>query len=285
MTTAALPGNPHQPGRRTRRSRPGTRALTAAAVALTAAVVLVPFPLAAMLPGGGYGGPEALREAVTSGFVRFWSTGNGALGPDLAGAVDFWARFHVVKAVLAAALLGVLLALVPRLWRSSARAGHPRRWATRVAATGTASLLVLSLLVLVANLQGALAPLSSVLGVMPLGAPTGDLAATVDRAREAVATASPSPAATTLLDDFTRYHVVMAVLGTLVTVVLLAGFAVVLRRRSRTARTERPRRRVLAAAAVGMLLLAAFFAVTTAANLGTARHPSAALVGFLGGGA
>jgi hypothetical protein len=285
MTTAAFPEHPQHTGDTTP-ARPGRLpALTVVAAALTAAVVLVPFPLAAALSGGGYRGPEALREAVTTGFVRFWSSGSGALGPDLAAAADFWARFHVVKAVLAAALLGVLLVLVPRLWRAGADAGRPRRWGLRAAATGTASLLVLSLLVLVANVQGALAPLSSVLGVMPLGAPTGDLAATVDRARDAVATASPSPVAATLLDDFTRYHAVMAVLGAVVTVALLAATAVLLRRRSRTARTERPRRRVLVAAAVGMLLLAAFFAVTTAANLGTARHPSAALVGFLGGGA
>lgn len=291
MTTAAFPDHPqhaHHPHTGRRMAGTGPRrvpALTAVAAVLTAAVVLVPFPLAAALSGGGYRGPEALREAVTTGFVRFWSTGSGALGPDLAAAADFWARFHVVKAVLAGALLGVLLVLVPRLWRAGTDTGRPRRWALRAAATGTASLLVLSLLVLVANVQGALAPLSSVLGVMPLGAPTGDLAATVDRARDTVATASPSPVAATLIDDFTRYHAVMAVLGAVVTVALLAGAVVLLRRRSSTAPADRPQRRALAGAGVGMLLLAAFFAVTTAANLGTARHPAAALVGFLGGGA
>lgn len=289
MTTSAFPEHPQHPQRPGRRS-PSTSprrlpALTAVAATLTAAVVLVPFPLSAALSGSGYRGPEALREAVTTGFVRFWSSSSGALDPDLAAAAEFWARFHVVKAVLAGALLGVLLVLVPRLWRSGTDTGRPRRWALRAAATGTASLVVLSLLVLVANVQGALAPLSSVLGVMPLGAPTGDLAATVDRARDAVAAASPSPVAATLLDDFTRYHAVMAALGAVVTVVLLVGVALVLRRRSRTTRTDRPHRRVLAAVAVGTLLLAAFFAVTTAANLGTARHPAAALVGFLGGGA
>jgi hypothetical protein len=288
MTTAAFPEHRRQPGWRPPTRSRGLTALTAAAGVLTAEVVLVPFPLATALPGGGYPGPDALREAVTGGFVRFWATGNGALGPDLAAAADFWARFHVVKAALAGALLGVLLVLLPRLWRSSVRAdGGPRRWGLRALVAGTASLLVLSLLVFVANVQGALAPLSSVLGVLPLGAPTGALATTVDEARDSIAgaTASPSPAAAALLDDFARYHAVMAALGAVVTLVLLAGAAMALRRRSRTARDGMPGRRALTVATGGLLVLAAFFAVTTAANLGTARHPVAALVGFLGGGA
>ena len=284
MTTAALPSKPEHPGRRGPSHPRHLTRLTGAAAVLTAAALLVPFPLAAASSAGGYPGPDALREGVTTGFVRFWAAGTGALGPELTAAVDFWARFHVVKAALAGALLGVLLVLVPRLWRASTEAAGRRRWGLRSLMPVTASLLVLALLALVANVQGALAPLSSVLGVLPLGAPTAELAAPVSQAREAIVTGSASPAAATLLDDFARYHAVMAGLGALVTVVLLVGTAAVLRRRFRTPRADRAHRRALVTTGACLLVLAAFFAVVTLANAGTARHPAAALVGFLDGG-
>lgn len=88
-----------------------------------------------------------------------------------------------------------------------------------------------------------------------------------------------------LRGDFARYHAVMAVLGTAVTVALIGGALVLWRRRTHTARTQRWWRRVLAAGGTGLLLLAGAFALITAANISTALHPSAALLAFLAGSA
>jgi hypothetical protein len=260
-------------------------ALTAAAALLVALVALVPFPLASALSGGRYGDLAALRAGVTNGFVQLWATGDGQLG-ELSAAADFWARFHVVKAMLSTVLLVVLCILLARLWRASTDAGSAgRRWALALLGLGASALAVASLLVVVANLQGAVAPLSSVLGVLSFVDPGGPLEPVVEQARQVVGSGASTPAAELLRADFVRYHAVMAVLGTAVNLALIGGAVVLWRGRTRTGRSQRSWRRVLAAGGVGLLLLAGAFALVTAANISTALHPSAALLGFLVGGA
>jgi hypothetical protein len=260
-------------------------ALTAATALLVTLVVLVPFPLASALSGGRYRDLAALRAGVTHGFVQLWTTGDGQMG-ELSATADFWARFHVVKATLSTALLVVLCILLARVWRASTAAGgRTRRWGFALLGLGASALAVVSLLLVVANLQGAVAPLSSVLGVLSFADPGGPLEPVVQQARQAVGSGSSTPAAEVLRADFVRYHAVMGVLGAAVTLALIGGAVVLWRRRNHTTRTQRSWRRVLAAGGAGLLLLGGAFALVTAANISTALHPSAALLGFLAGGA
>ena len=259
-------------------------ALTAATALLLTLVALVPFPLASALSGGRYGDPAALRAGVTNGFVQLWATDDGRLG-ELSAAADFWARFHVVKATLSTVLLVVVCLLLARAWRASTDAGsRARRWGLALLGAGASGLAVVSLLLVVANLQGAVAPLSSVLGTLSFADPGGALEPAVEQARRVVGSGASTPAAGVLRDDFVRYHAVMAVLGTAVTLALTGGASVLWRRRTHTARARRSWRRVLAAGGTGLLLCAGAFALVTAANISTALHPSAALLGFLAGG-
>ncbi len=259
-------------------------ALAAAAALLATLVALVPFPLASALSGGHYGDLDALRAGVTKGFVQLWTTGDGRLG-ELSTTADFWARFHVVKATLSTVLLVVLCILLARVWRAStSAASRGRRWGLAVLGLSVSALAVVSLLVVVANLQGAVAPLSSVLGVVSFADPGGPLEPVVQQARQVVGSGASTPAAEVLRADFVRYHAVMAVLGTAVTVALIAGAVVLWRRRRQTARSQQSWRRVLAAGGAGLLLLAGAFALVTVANISTALSPSVALLGLLAGG-
>ena len=105
-----------------------------------------------------------MRAGVTDGFVQLWATGDGRLG-ELSATADFWARFHVVKATLSTVLLVVLCLLLPRVWRASTDAGsRARRWGLALLGQAASALAVVSLLLVVANLQGAVAPLSSAPG-------------------------------------------------------------------------------------------------------------------------
>lgn len=260
-------------------------ALTAATALLVTLVALVPFPLASALSGGRYRDLAALRAGVTNGFVQLWATGDGRLG-ELSATADFWARFHVVKATLSTVLLVVLSILLATVWRASTDAGsRARRWGLALLGVGASGLAVVSLLLVVANLQGAVAPLSSVLGLLSFADPGGPLEPAVQQARQVLGSGASTPAAQVLRGDFARYHAVMAVLGTAVTVALIGGALVLWRRRTHTARTQRWWRRVLAAGGTGLLLLAGAFALITAANISTALHPSAALLAFLAGSA
>ncbi|MEO5610028.1 MAG: hypothetical protein ABIQ61_02785 [Ornithinibacter sp.] len=277
MTTTAPaltgPTRPHHLG-----------ALTAATALLGTLVVLVPFPLASAMSGGRYGDLDALRAGVTNGFVQLWTTGDGQLD-ELSATADFWAHFHIVKAALSTVLLVVLCTLLARAWRASTDAGsRGRRWGLAALGLSASGLAVVSLLVVVANLQGAVAPLSSVLGVLSFAEPSGPLEPVLEQARQVVRSGASTPAAEVLRADFVRYHTVMAVLGTAVTLALIGGAVALWRRHRETARTQQSWRRLLAAGSTGMLLLAVAFALVTAANISTATHPSVALLGFLAGG-
>lgn len=256
-----------------------------AAAALTALVLIAPFRVASAWSGGRYPDLAALRTAVTEGFVRLWNDAGAAPGADLAGAAQFWARFHVVKAGLAAALLVALLVLAQRLLHALAdRQGTAgRRWALVPLVVAALLLTPLALLVLVANLQGAVAPLSSVLGVLPLHPPSGALAASVEEARYALENGSSTPALEVIRHDFVTYHAAMAALGAVATLALVAA-VVVVRRRRRAADATPGIRRLLVVVMLGTVLLAGFLALTTAANVVTALNPAPALAGFLAGG-
>lgn len=252
--------------------------------ALTVAVVLAPFRLASVWRDGGYPDRAALVESLSAAVVRFWGADGTAAGSAVALPVSFWLRFHLIKAGLAAVLLVVLVLLGARTWRAYSRTTTVgRRLGVAALAAAEGVLGLLALLVTVANLQGAVAPLSSALGLLPLGTPDPALARTTDEIRQALAAGTPGPALQALLDDFTRYHVAMAGLGTLVTVALVAAAIVLLRRRSWMPGARPRGRGLLALAAVALLLTAAFFAVVTAGNVSTVADPAPALLAFFEG--
>ena len=157
--------------------RPGTgvtgRALAllgALAVALGAAFVLAPGVLAATAPGGGYAGQKALIRALRTEFTEYWGSGRRAYPPELARLVDYWTRYHVAKAVIAALLLTVLVILGRRLWEALLRAGRltpARGTALALSVALVAVLAVGSAAVVVANIQGAVAPFSSLISMLP----------------------------------------------------------------------------------------------------------------------
>jgi hypothetical protein len=249
------------------------------------AVLLAPFPVASVWPGGGYPNRTALVDAVSSGFVRQMSAGSGLIGPDLARPVDFWARFHVIKAVLAAALLLVLVPLGSRTWREYTRASRPRRRLVVGALLGVeAPTAALAILIVMANVQQAVAPLSSALGLLPIGRPDPVLAETITQVRHGLRSGARSPALELLVHDFVVYHLVMACLAPVVTVGLVVAAVLLWRARSRMTGARHRGRGILALAVVVVGVSSVFFAVLTAANVSVTARPAPALLAFFEGG-
>lgn len=267
--------------RATRRGGQGSGWLVGWAAILSVAVIAAPFRLASAWPGGGYADRAELAAAVRSGFLDLWASGRAGVSPELARAVEFWLRFHLAKAALAGVLLAVLVVLARRVW--GAAAPVRRRVARWAGAAVWSAVAVLALLVAVANIQGVVAPLSSVLGLLPLRAPDAELASTVRTAREALAAGARTPATDLLLRDFTSYHVVMAMLGALVVFALVTIFMRLRDVRLHPVAGTPVRTLGTGAAATLLVLLAAFFALVAAANAATAAKPVPALIGFLAG--
>lgn len=244
--------------------RPTVR--TVAAAVLTVAVFVLPLPLAETASGGQDLGVAAMTERVGSGLTAWVRSGAANPGPDLAATIGLWSVFHAIKAALAAAAL-VVLALVLRARLTHSRPGHS--WPATALATATATVL---LLVLVANIQGFLAPLSSATTLLP-ARPLPGLAAVVD----GLTTGAPPLVATALIRDFQRFHSVLAACLAVVLISLaVTGWAVI-----RSADARRPAARRKRVPLFVVTVAAVICGVLLAANVSTALDPVPALSAFL----
>lgn len=219
------------------------RSLTVTTTALLAAVLLAPAVVASLV-FGEIDGVAALRAGLPDAFAEHWRAGNDAVAGDLGRAVGYWATFHAVKAVLATFLLVALARALTRVRR------RPLRVALQV-------LAVLAAVVAVVNVQGAIAPLSSLLSMLP------------GEAAGAALAADDTPAFAALVHDFAVYHAAAVVL-----VGVAAAAVAVLGRRAWLRGRRGPA--LVAAAAVALL------GVVVLANLSTAADPEPALRAFLG---
>ncbi|MER5873212.1 hypothetical protein [Streptomyces sp. NPDC002044] len=266
--------------------------LFALAVALVPAFVLAPRPWAARLSGADFRDQRDLVESLSESFVGYWASGERAFTPGLERTVDYWLHYHVAKAVTAAALLTVLAALGVLLWRAFLRAGG-RGAGTRAAlATGGAAVTALalfSLATLMANIQGAAAPFASLLSLLPVRAPRGELADTLGHVRLLLAGHPDTgdgtpPALSVMTGDFSRYHAVMAAAATVVAAVLVAASAWAWKRRARTAPSDRRTRRVFTSFGLFPALLSPAVLLVAVANATTTAEPAPALLAFFEGG-
>lgn len=248
-------------------------------------MLLVAFVVApAVLAGGGYGSVvdnRPLERAVVGGFTDYLTSDSDELTPHLRAVVDYWFRFHVVKAILAALLLLALAALAVALRRSRQQLdSRPGVYTAAIVtvwtfATGAA-------LAAMANIQGAVAPLSSTLSLLPSDRSDSRLAASLDEARQRLAAGSVDtghPALERLIDDFVTYHAVFAALAAAAVLAVLAlGLRLArLDDQLGSATRRRWRRGIVTATAVIALL------VVAVANLTTALSPEPALITFLQG--
>ncbi|MFC8826651.1 hypothetical protein ACFT9I_15060 [Streptomyces sp. NPDC057137] len=270
----------------------------AVAVALVPAFVLVPRAWAARMSDGGFTDERALGESLPGPFVDYWNSGDREFPPDLARLVDYWFHYHVAKAVIAALLLIVLVALGSGLWKVFLRAGGlgaGSRAALASAGVLVTTLALFSLAALMANIQGAVAPFSSLLPMLPLDAPEGELAAALDQIKQGLAenpnpNVSPNandrttPALQEMISDFSRYHAVIAVAAAIVGAVLVGVSVVLWKRFARTGASDRRTRRVLGSFGVLSALLSPAMIVVAVANAITTADSTPALLGFFEGG-
>ncbi|MFD0362788.1 hypothetical protein ACFQZZ_15195 [Nocardia sp. GCM10030253] len=283
--------SPATPSRSTGISGRAVAMLAALAVALVAAFVVAPRTLAASSSSSGSVDERNLREALRAAFVEYWSSGDRDFSPGLARVVDYWFRYHVAKAVIAAILLIVLVALGVLLWKAFLGAGGlgVRRRAALASAVLVTMLALFSLVMVMANVQGAVAPFASLFPMLTVGATDGELADTLDQVRQRLADSLSAggqtpPALEVMISDFSRYHVAMAVVAAIVAVVLIGMSVVLWKRFARTESSDRRTRRVLGSFGVLAALLSLAVIVVVVANTTTAADPAPALLAFFDGG-
>ncbi|MFI9507798.1 hypothetical protein [Nocardia sp. NPDC052566] len=257
-------------------------ALTALAAALVAAFVVAPGTLAARWSGGSID-ESNLRGALRDAFIGYWRAGERGFPPDLARVVDYWFRYHVVKGVIAAVLLIVLVALGVLLWRGFLRAaGVGDKVALGSGGVVVTAVGVLSLLAVMANIQGVAAPFSSLLPMLGVGEAEGELGETVDQVRQRLADSSDGRPLDVMIGDFARYHVAMAVIAAIVAVVFLGTSVLLWKRFAGT--SDRRARWVFGSFGALSVLSSLAMCGVVAANTMAAVHSASALLGFFNGG-
>ena len=238
-------------------------------------------PLVAEWSSSGRVAIAGLAQTVSTGFAGWVSSGAAAPSSPLSDAVTFWAVFHLTKAVLAIALLCALVIVGCRV---SARATRAETRAARAAwiVSGVlgAWLPVLALLIVLANIQGAIAPLSSVMSFLPIGATPE-----VGQVRSELATGAYGPVTGALVADFRTFHAALVACLVIVIAGLWAFVVWMLVRRSRAPRGARLPRRILASGAIARTLLSAALGLILLENLSTVADPVTALAGFFSSGA
>jgi hypothetical protein len=258
--------------------------VAATAAALVVAFVMAPAALASTAATSDLAGEDRLIATFRSAFVGYWRSGNAGFGSELQRVVDYWFRYHVAKAVLSGALLVVLIALGVLSWQAFLRVGGLRAAALAVSGVLATALAVVSLAAVMANIHGMAAPFGSLLPML-FGSPTvGSLPGTLAQVRQQLADGQNSPALGVILDDYVKFHAVMAVEGVIVVIVLVVLTVLLWRGFARTDRAERRSRRLLAGYGVFVPLLALVLAVIVVANATTAAHPLPGLESFFAGG-
>lgn len=185
-------------------------------------------------------------ERAGAAFPSWLLAGRAEYTPGLQSLVDDWQRYHLVKAFFAALLLALALYL------------------------GQRALALIPTVLLIANVQGIVAPLSSAFSLLGdrVSESDGPLAEALSLMRRQLR-GERSPAVQALVDDFARYHLAVVVMAGVLTVVLMV-FAV---------RAWRQDRRRWAAAT---LVAAVVAGVVTVANITTALDPVRGLLDFIG---
>lgn len=256
--------------------RPATVGLASCTV-LLGATMLCP-PLVAHLQGLN---PSDLPSAATSAFLSDWKPNAPGLNAPLRELVEYWRLFHLVKAGFAL-LLVVVAAPTTAWWYRNLWVAPTRRRATLALAAAlfagifTAGGVVL----LVANIQGAIAPLASLISLMPWQKDVA-LARIAERISAALSAEQapegvPEPVSL-LVADFATYHVAMAAMAGLIAIVLLAGGIAAARSAHVTSRSVRVTVATLA------LMCSAATLVVCAANISSATNAEQALRLFFTG--
>jgi hypothetical protein len=252
-------------------------ALVASVVAAAVGFLVAPGPFAAAVSGNQLGGRDQLTDTARKAFAGYWQTGGERFTPDLDRVVDFWAWYHVAKGAFAALLMAALVVFAVRLGRAGLGAGGR---AARVAFTAAGALAATvafgALAVVMANVQGALAPFASLSTMLP-NSRSSDMMAQI---REQVASGDRGPVAQAMLDGYIRYHAVLVVSAAVVAAVLIAVSVVLWRR---FAMTAKPARLVFGSFGVVATVAAMVVLVVLAANASTVADPVPGLLGLFDG--
>lgn len=267
-------------------TRFNTMSLAALALVLAAAFVLLPRPFAQAMTGRGYGDERDLRAKATTAFLDYWHTGKRALTAEFSQLVDYWRWYHLLKSAAAIGLMIVLVVLAVRLWKGYARSGtNAEAWPRTTGGVVVTVLAVVAVVAAMANVQGTLAPFSSLMSMLPINSAQGDLLVMIGQVKAELGHySSDSPGALTqMVNDLAGYHVVLAVIAGGLAAVLVAAVIASFRAYAGTPTIDRRPRRLFRWLGVAALFMSVLMLVLALGNTSTAIDSPTAVLNFYKG--
>lgn len=249
-------------------------------VVFSFALFFLPGAVASVSSGVDGISTATLARSVGVAFSEWWRTGAAPLTGGMEEVVKFWQIFHVAKAAVAAILLVLLTMTGAQVWKAYAQATtRARRFGYAVIGVAGAPLTLLVLIILLANVQGSIAPLSSVMGLIPMDGSVAEVTAV----REQFAAGSSTPVLDVLVNDFRDYHLVIVFAAPIAAAGVMVADLVLWLRWVGLPRENYLLRRVCLVVAVVTPSVALMLVLIMIVNLSTVLDIAPALAAFFGG--
>ena len=237
-------------------------------------VFALPWQLSKMITGSTWQNPTDFSKSIQEGLridllANFPHPGTGASA--LADETRFWFWFHLTKSLFSAVLFfGVLNCL--RLLRNLKTIEFKKylKFLFLSSQLVLSLVMVFSFVLVVSNIQGTFAPLSSAFSFLPANKSDQIFMKEIEYLRSSLGSNNPTALASSIAHDFSTYHAVIAVIFFMTCILLMRLVAM-----------SALRRNYYLGLTYGTLLLGSV--LLAIANIGTAIQPLPALIGFLDG--
>ena len=237
-------------------------------------VFALPWQLSKIITESTWQNPADFSKSIQEGLsidllANYPHPGSGASA--LAEETHFWFWFHLTKSLLSLVLFFAVLNCL-RLLRNL-KAIEFKKY-LKFLFLGSQLLLslvmVFSFVLVVSNIQGTFAPLSSAFSFLPANISDQTFMKEIEYLRSSLGSNNPTALASSIAHDFSTYHAVIAVIFFITCIFLMRSVA-----------KSALRRNYYLGLTYGTFLLASV--LLAIANIGTAIQPAPALIGFLEG--
>ena len=232
----------------------------------------LPWHIAKIITGSSWVNPKQFAVAIQNGFIKDLNSNIPTPGYEksyLTNETQFWFWFHLSKAFISLILL-ILIILYTRELDKNYQFSGSRLLALihKTKKIALHSLGIFSFLILAANIQGSIAPLSSLISFLPANQHDYRLSESVQKLRLDLLNGDQNSFASSVLRDFSIYHLTTTVIFGIATLYSFKNLYLSVKNRNYSAIF------VAGILGIGFLLLGV-------ANLGTTLHPIPAFDGFL----
>lgn len=237
-------------------------------------VFAIPWQLSKMITGSTWQNPTDFSKSIQEGLridllANFPHPGTGASA--LADETRFWFWFHLTKSLLSLVLFFAVLMCLRLL--KNLKATEFKNYLKFFFLSSQLMLslvLVFSFILVISNIQGAFAPLSSALSFLPADKSDQTFMKEIEYIKSNLGSNNPTELASAIAHDFSTYHAVIAVIFCLTCILLMRLVA----------KSALLRNYYLGLTYGSLLLGSVLLAI---ANIGTSIQPVPALIGFLEG--